>query len=74
MSGRSNGVNTPGGAATTAGIALIAGIAVAEKLLTEVFEEVTLALTKHHGRVFMACRPRRAGLIGGDVIDAPTED
>lgn len=40
-----------------------AGIAAAEKLLTDIFEEVTLALTKHHGRVFLARAPRRAGLI-----------
>ena len=40
-----------------------AGIAAAEKLLVELFEEVTLALTKHHGRVFLARRPRRDTLI-----------
>ena len=40
-----------------------AGIAAAEKLLTDIFEEVTLALTKHHGRVFLANRPRRDMLI-----------
>jgi 16S rRNA (guanine1207-N2)-methyltransferase len=39
-----------------------AGIAPAEKLLQNLFAETTCALTKHHGRVFIAKQPYKAKL------------
>jgi 16S rRNA (guanine1207-N2)-methyltransferase len=42
-----------------------AGIAAAERVLQDLFVNVTLALTKFHGRVFIARTPRTEQLIDG---------
>jgi 16S rRNA (guanine1207-N2)-methyltransferase len=39
-----------------------AGIMAAEKTLGTIFAEVTTALTKHHGRVFIARHPKQVGV------------